>query len=204
VIAYSSLGVAITLNVNVPQTVVTTTYPGADPATVEANVTRPIEDAIATLPNIDTNGLTSTSAFGVSIVRVQFTSAANADLVAVDVQRVVNGVRSKLPADAESRSSPTAACRSPWRARCSAPRPPPRTSCRRPGCAGQTAATLPGCRCATRAYLVWMVTRQALNRLRTLARQREDYAEAWLPEPLLTSPDIAEDVELAEPWTSPA
>jgi DNA-directed RNA polymerase specialized sigma24 family protein len=49
-----------------------------------------------------------------------------------------------------------------------------------------------------------MVTRQALNRLRTLARQREDYAEAWLPEPLLTSPDIAEDVELAEPWTSPA
>ncbi len=66
------------------------------------------------------------------------------------------------------------------------------------------AATLPGCRCATRAYLVWMVTRQALNRLRTLARQREDYAEAWLPEPLLTSPDIAEDVEPAEPWTSPA
>jgi hydrophobic/amphiphilic exporter-1 (mainly G- bacteria), HAE1 family len=68
--AYSSLGVAITPNVNVPQAVVTTTYPAADPATVEANVTRPIEDAIATLPNIDTNGLTSTSAFGVSIVRV--------------------------------------------------------------------------------------------------------------------------------------
>src|SRR5579859_3355158 len=102
--AYTSLGVAITPNVNVPQAVVTTTYPGADPATVEANVTRPIEDAIATLPNIDTNGLTSTSAFGVSIVSVQFTSAANADLVAVDVQRVVNGVRSKLPNDADTPS----------------------------------------------------------------------------------------------------
>ena len=49
-----------------------------------------------------------------------------------------------------------------------------------------------------RAYLVRMVTRQALNRLRTLARQREDYVGAWLPEPLLTSPDVAEDVELAE------
>src|SRR6202022_4506583 len=96
--AYTSLGVAITPNVNVPQAVLTTTYAGADPATVEANVTRPIEDAIAGLPNIDTNGLTSTSAFGVSVVSVQFTSAANADLVAVDVQRVVNGVRSKLPA----------------------------------------------------------------------------------------------------------
>jgi RNA polymerase sigma-70 factor (TIGR02957 family) len=49
-----------------------------------------------------------------------------------------------------------------------------------------------------RAYLVQIVTRQALNRLRTLARQREDYVGAWLPEPLLTSPDVAEDVELAE------
>ncbi|MGH3479224.1 MAG: RNA polymerase sigma-70 factor [Nocardioidaceae bacterium] len=49
-----------------------------------------------------------------------------------------------------------------------------------------------------RAYLVRMVTRQALNRLRTLSRQREDYIGEWLPEPLLTSPDVAEDVELAE------
>jgi RNA polymerase sigma-70 factor (ECF subfamily) len=49
-----------------------------------------------------------------------------------------------------------------------------------------------------RAYLVRMVTRQALNRLRTLARRREDYVGEWLPEPLLTSPDVADDVVLAE------
>ena len=49
-----------------------------------------------------------------------------------------------------------------------------------------------------RAYLVQIVTRQALNRLRTVARRREDYVGEWLPEPLLTSPDVAEDVELAE------
>jgi RNA polymerase sigma-70 factor (ECF subfamily) len=49
-----------------------------------------------------------------------------------------------------------------------------------------------------RAYLVRIVTRQALNRLRTGSRRREDYVGEWLPEPLLTSPDIAEDVELAE------
>jgi RNA polymerase sigma-70 factor (TIGR02957 family) len=49
-----------------------------------------------------------------------------------------------------------------------------------------------------RAYLVRVVTRQALNRLRTLARRREDYVGEWLPEPLLTSPDVADDVELAE------
>jgi RNA polymerase sigma-70 factor (ECF subfamily) len=49
-----------------------------------------------------------------------------------------------------------------------------------------------------RAYLVRIVTRQALNRLRTVARRREEYVGEWLPEPLLTSPDVAEDVELAE------
>jgi RNA polymerase sigma-70 factor (ECF subfamily) len=49
-----------------------------------------------------------------------------------------------------------------------------------------------------RAYLVRIVTRQALNRLRTLARRREDYVGEWLPEPLLTSPDVAADVELAD------
>src|ERR1700742_2692858 len=49
-----------------------------------------------------------------------------------------------------------------------------------------------------RAYLVRVVTRQALNQMRTLSRRREEYVGEWLPEPLLTSPDVAEDVELAE------
>ena len=49
-----------------------------------------------------------------------------------------------------------------------------------------------------RAYLVRIVTRQALNRLRTLARRREEYVGEWLPEPLLTGPDVAEDLGLAE------
>jgi RNA polymerase sigma-70 factor (TIGR02957 family) len=49
-----------------------------------------------------------------------------------------------------------------------------------------------------RAYLVQIVTRQGLNRLRTVSRRREDYVGEWLPEPLLTSPDVADDVVLAE------
>ncbi|WP_341995830.1 RNA polymerase sigma-70 factor [Microbacterium sp. LWH7-1.2] len=49
-----------------------------------------------------------------------------------------------------------------------------------------------------RAYLVRIVTRQALNHLRTVSRRREEYVGEWLPEPLLTSPDVADDVELAE------
>jgi RNA polymerase sigma-70 factor (TIGR02957 family) len=49
-----------------------------------------------------------------------------------------------------------------------------------------------------RAYLVQVATRQALTRLRTLGRRKESYVGPWLPEPLLTTPDVAEDVELAD------
>ncbi len=49
-----------------------------------------------------------------------------------------------------------------------------------------------------RAYLVRITTRQALARLRTLGRRKESYVGPWLPEPLLTAPDVAEDIELAE------
>lgn len=49
-----------------------------------------------------------------------------------------------------------------------------------------------------RAFLVRITTRQALTRLRTLGRRKESYVGSWLPEPLLTTPDVAEDVELAD------
>jgi RNA polymerase sigma-70 factor (ECF subfamily) len=49
-----------------------------------------------------------------------------------------------------------------------------------------------------RAFLVRITTRQALSRLRALGRRKESYVGPWLPEPLLTAPDVAEDVELAD------
>jgi RNA polymerase sigma-70 factor (TIGR02957 family) len=49
-----------------------------------------------------------------------------------------------------------------------------------------------------RAYLVRITTRQALSRLRTLGRRKESYVGPWLPEPLLTTPDVADDIELAD------
>uniref|UniRef100_A0A5Q5BPT2 RNA polymerase, sigma-24 subunit, RpoE n=3 Tax=unclassified Mycobacterium TaxID=2642494 RepID=A0A5Q5BPT2_MYCSS len=51
----------------------------------------------------------------------------------------------------------------------------------------------------TRSYLAQLVTRQALNAVRTNARRREDYVGPWLPEPLLVDDgDAASDVVLAE------
>ncbi|GGV28169.1 RNA polymerase sigma24 factor [Streptomyces longisporoflavus] len=49
-----------------------------------------------------------------------------------------------------------------------------------------------------RAYLVQIATRQALDRVRALGRRKESYVGPWLPEPLLTAPDVAEDIELAD------
>jgi RNA polymerase sigma-70 factor (TIGR02957 family) len=51
-----------------------------------------------------------------------------------------------------------------------------------------------------RAYLVRIVTRQALNRLRSVARRREEYVGEWLPEPLLEDDclDPAATTELAD------
>ena len=47
-----------------------------------------------------------------------------------------------------------------------------------------------------KAYLASIATRQPLNRLRTQTRRREEYVGPWLPEPLVTAPDIADDVVL--------
>lgn len=49
-----------------------------------------------------------------------------------------------------------------------------------------------------RAYLVRTVTNLSLNRLKSAQVVREAYVGPWLPEPLLTSPDIAEEAELAD------
>jgi RNA polymerase sigma-70 factor, TIGR02957 family len=49
-----------------------------------------------------------------------------------------------------------------------------------------------------KAYLVRTVTNLSLNRLTSARAARETYVGPWLPEPLLTSPDVAEEAELAE------
>lgn len=49
-----------------------------------------------------------------------------------------------------------------------------------------------------RAYLAKTVTRQALNSLRAAQRRREDYIGPWLPEPIVTAPDVADNAVLSE------
>jgi RNA polymerase sigma-70 factor (TIGR02957 family) len=49
-----------------------------------------------------------------------------------------------------------------------------------------------------RAFLVRVTTRLAIDRLRRAKTRRETYVGPWLPEPILTGRDVAEDVALAE------
>ncbi len=67
--------------------------------------------------------------------------------------------------------------------------------------AGRVAALVGGDRSEVadpKAYLVRITTNVALDRLRSARARRETYVGPWLPEPMLTSPDIAEDAELSE------
>ena len=103
--SYFNMGIGVVPNISFPGVTIVTTDAGADPATMETQVTKPIEDAVSTLANIDQ--IVSTSNEGISSVTVQFTTAADSKLVPVDVERVVNSIRNKLPVEADPPSIST-------------------------------------------------------------------------------------------------
>jgi HAE1 family hydrophobic/amphiphilic exporter-1 len=89
---------------NVPVVVVTTAWVGASPNEVELQITRPIEDAVAGLQNID--NITSTSGQGISSVVITFTDKANQDLIDSQVQRQLATVQGQLPTDPSQAITP--------------------------------------------------------------------------------------------------
>lgn len=101
-VSFSRLNAELYPNINLPVVTVVTTYPGAAPEDVERLITKPIEDAVAGLANVDV--LTSSSSEGFSQVTIQFTDAANVDLAATDVERRIGSIRSTLPNDADAPS----------------------------------------------------------------------------------------------------
>ncbi len=76
-----------------------TTFPGADPATMENLVTRPIEDAITELNDIKT--VESTSISGLSLFKVTVRNDANPSDVAEEMRQKVDEIRSDLPERAD-------------------------------------------------------------------------------------------------------
>jgi hydrophobic/amphiphilic exporter-1 (mainly G- bacteria), HAE1 family len=94
---FSQMGLDLLPDTSLPVVVVQTIYPGADPQEIERSVTKPIEDEMASVNNVDT--IRSNSMDSVSIVVVAFKMDADVKTAADDVRNKVNAIRNDLPAD---------------------------------------------------------------------------------------------------------
>ena len=81
---------------------ITTSYPGANPADIQAFITRPIENSVGSSKGIDY--MTSSSALGASTITVHIALGYNTNNVLSEVIQNVNAVKNKLPQDAYSPS----------------------------------------------------------------------------------------------------
>ncbi|MBC7187258.1 MAG: efflux RND transporter permease subunit [Calditrichaeota bacterium] len=97
-VSLSQLGIDLMPDITLPAVSITTTYPGAGPEDVETRVTRVIEDAVSTVPNVDK--VTSTSQENISATVVYFKWGTNIDAAAMDVRDKLGFYAPFLPEDA--------------------------------------------------------------------------------------------------------
>ncbi len=95
--SYAKLPIKQRPNVTFPAVIVTVTENGAAPSEVETQITRPIENALAGLPNVET--LQSTVSRGVSTTQVEFPLGLDIQRMTDDVRTRVEQTRVQLPRD---------------------------------------------------------------------------------------------------------
>jgi len=95
--SFTQLGIDINPNIDVPAVTVTVNQPGAGPTELEFQVTKPIEDAVAGLGNID--NMVSTVNDGVSTTVINFDLGTDSDRATNDVRNAVSQIRQNLPQD---------------------------------------------------------------------------------------------------------
>ncbi len=78
-------------NINLPYVIVMTTYPGANPETVEMVVTKPVEQSMATVSNIE--NISSISSENYSMVILEFAQTANMDSVSLEIRESLDQIR---------------------------------------------------------------------------------------------------------------
>ena len=88
VVAYLKMTPDLMPNMDFPYVVIVTTSPGASPETVEADITKPMEQSMATLDQI--KEVTSTSQNSVSMVMLEFEDGVNMDTISVDIQQKIS------------------------------------------------------------------------------------------------------------------
>src|SRR5690242_21602376 len=97
--ALSKMRLELNPNVDIPTVAVVTAYPGAGPEEIETQVTKKIEDAVASVNGVKT--LTSSSQEGMSAVSIEFNIGVSSDVASSDVREKVAAIRASLPLDSK-------------------------------------------------------------------------------------------------------
>lgn len=97
-ISLTGLKMDLMPNIDIPIAIVSTTYVGAGPEEIETLITKPLEESLGTVSNVDT--ISSTSSSNSSMILVQFQDGTDIDMAAVDMREKVDMVKGTLPDDA--------------------------------------------------------------------------------------------------------
>lgn len=80
--------------------VVNVVYPGAGPADIEREVSRPLEEKLRGVPNVD--WMSTTASDGVNVTTLRMVEGADLDEARVDIEKAVDLAKGDLPEDAEA------------------------------------------------------------------------------------------------------
>lgn len=92
VVSFMNMTTDLLPNMNLPYALVMTTYPGASPEEVEMVVTKPVEQAMATVSNIE--NIQSVSSENVSMVILEFSQSTNMDSVSLEMRENLDQIES--------------------------------------------------------------------------------------------------------------
>lgn len=90
-VSFTKMTADLLPNINLPYVIVMTTYPGANPETVELAVTKPVEQSMARVSNIE--NISSVSAENYSLVILEFAQTANMDSVSLEIRENLDQIR---------------------------------------------------------------------------------------------------------------
>ncbi len=94
-VSFTSMTPDLLPNMEFPMAILVTTYPGASPEEVEMTVTKPLEQSMATLEDIE--NISSTSSENVSMIMLEFSQSANMDTLSADAREKISLIEGAWP-----------------------------------------------------------------------------------------------------------
>lgn len=95
----SKMRLELNPNVDIPYVAISTVYAGAGPEEIESQVTKKVEDGVASVNGV--KSITSSSQEGQSTVTVEFNLGVKPEVAAADVREKISSIRGSLPTEAE-------------------------------------------------------------------------------------------------------